>query len=121
MTSMPFEDLVPAFPRIDCEWEARKARLMAMTATQRVAAMRAGQLSYRELAHWSALRPDEVPRLSTGSGPDGGEFEWIAAFTPEIAEATADADATMALDGAAIQRGERIRAAHRTPQHRSPR
>lgn len=120
-TSTPFEDLLSAFPRIDREWQARKARLMAMTATQRVAAMRAGDLTYRELAHWSAVRPDEVPRLSTGSGAGGGEFEWIAAFTPEIAEATADADATMALDGATVERSERIRAAHSAPQHRSPR
>ena len=52
-----FDDLFPALPRIDREWEARKQRLMALTAAQRVAAMRAGELSYRELCHWSAARP----------------------------------------------------------------
>jgi len=88
MPDTPFEQLFPATPRRDREWEARKQRLMALTPTQRVAAMRAGELSYRELCHWSAARPHEVPRTSTGSGLRGGEFEWIAAFTPELAEAT---------------------------------
>jgi len=103
MTDDTFHDLFPAFPRIDREWEARKQRLMALTADERVAAMRAGRLSYRELAHWSAVRPDEVPRISTGSGStpcasigSGGEFEWVAAFTPEIAEARADVAAQAA-------------------------
>jgi len=47
MTS--FADLFPELPQIDRAWEDRKARLMALTADERVAAMRAGQLSYREL------------------------------------------------------------------------
>jgi len=87
-TTTAFEDLFPTLPRVDRDWEARKQRLMALTADQRIAAMRAGELSYRELSHWSAVAPHEVPRLSTGSGVGGGEFEWIAAFTPEIAEAS---------------------------------
>jgi hypothetical protein len=87
MSTTPFENLFPAMPRIDRKWEARKERLMAMTAAQRLTAMRAGQLTYRELCHWSAMRPDEVPILSTGSGLGGGEFEWITGFIPEIAEA----------------------------------
>jgi hypothetical protein len=87
MSEDTFNDLFPAFPRIDHEWKARKQRLMALTAAQRVAAMRAGELSYRELAYWSAVRPDEVPRISTGTGILGGEFEWIAASMPEFAEA----------------------------------
>ena len=81
----PFEDLFPAFPRLDRDWEERKKRLMALTADERVAAMRAGELSYRELAHWSATRPDEVPVVNTGQGGPG-EFEWIAMFEPDIAE-----------------------------------
>jgi len=110
MTTTPFEDLFSGMPRIDREWEARKQRLMALTAAQRVAAMRAGELSYRELCHWSAVRPDEVPIVSTGSGVGGGEFEWIAAFTPEIAEAADPVQEPLTLDAAAIERGERIRA-----------
>jgi hypothetical protein len=101
-------------PRIDREWEARKQRLMAMTTAQRVAAMRAGQLTYRELCHWSAVRPDEIPIVSTGSGLGGGEFEWIAAFTPEIAEAAGPIQEPLKLDAATIQRGERIRAKARS-------
>jgi len=119
MSTTPFEQLFPGLPRIDREWEARKARLMAMTAAQRVAAMRAGELSYRELCHWSSQRPDEVPRLSTGSGLGGGEFEWIAAFIPEIAEAD-DAPATAPLTAAARQRGDRIRAKARSAKPRTP-
>ena len=86
MTATPFEDLFPSLPRIDRDWEERKKRLMALTAAERVVAMRAGRLSYRELCYWSATRPDEVPRITTGDSA-GGEFEWLAAFTPEIAEA----------------------------------
>lgn len=118
MSTTPFEDLFPAMPRIDREWEARKHRLMALTPAQRVAAMRAGELSYRELCHWSADAPDEVPRLSTGSGLGGGEFEWIAAFIPEIAEA--DDRAPAPLDAAARKRGERIRAKARSATPRTP-
>ena len=110
MSTTPFEDLFPAMPRIDREWEARKDRLMAMTAAQRVAAMRAGQLTYRELCHWSSVRPDEVPIVSTGSGLGGGEFEWLAAFTPEIAELPGAIQEPLKLDVAAIERGERVRA-----------
>lgn len=110
MSTTPFEDLFPAMPRIDREWEARKQRLMALTPAQRVAAMRAGELSYRELCHWSAVRPDEVPIVSTGSGLSGGEFEWIAAFTPEVAEQRGPVQEPLKLDAAAIERGERIRA-----------
>lgn len=86
MTTTPFEDLFPSLPRIERDWEERKARLMALSAEERVVAMRAGRLSYRELCYWSATRPDEVPRLTTGDSA-GGEFEWLAAFIPEIAEA----------------------------------
>ncbi len=118
MSTTPFEHLFPAMPRIDREWEARKQRLMALTAAQRVAAMRARALSYRELCHWSAARPDEVPRVSTGSGLGGGEFEWIAAFTPEIAEARDAVQQPLKLDDAAIERGERIRAAKQRPKGR---
>jgi hypothetical protein len=85
MTATPFEELFPSLPRIDRGWEERKQRLMALTAEERVVAMRAGELSYRELCYWSAVCPDEVPRITTGDSP-GGEFEWLAAFTPEIAE-----------------------------------
>ena len=119
MSTTPFEQLFPSLPRIDREWEARKARLMAMTATQRVAAMRAGELSYRELCHWAAARPQEIPIVSTGSGLGGGEFEFIASFMPEIAESRGPVQPPLTLDAAAIERGERIRAKARAQRPRA--
>ena len=113
MTTTTFDDL-------GREWNARKDQLMALTPAQRVAAMRAGHLTHRDLAHWSAERPDEVPRVSTGQGGPG-EFEWIAAFIPEIAEATDTTTAPLQLDDAAIERGARIRAQARQQQARAPR
>jgi len=107
MSTTPFEDLFPNLPRIDREWEARKKWLMALTADERIVAMRAGQLSYRELCHWSAVRPDEVPRLSTGEG-GAGEFEWLVAFMPEIAEARDTPHPPLRLDSESAADGERI-------------
>ena len=40
-----FEELFPELPHIDRAWEDRKQRLMAKTPTERVAAMRAGELT----------------------------------------------------------------------------
>jgi len=107
MTTTPAEDLFPNLPRIDHEWEARKKRLMTLTPAQRIAAMRAGHLTHRDLAHWSAERLDEIPHVSTGQGGPG-EFEWIAAFIPEIADAPDTTSAPRELDDAAIERGERM-------------
>ena len=59
-------------------------RIWRMTATERIAAMRAGELSLRQLAAWSARRPDEVPKLPFLGGQ---EFEWIVVTTPEWIEA----------------------------------
>jgi hypothetical protein len=61
-------------------------RIWRMTAAERVAAMRAGELSLRQLAAWSAQRPDEVPKLPFLGGQ---EFEWIVVTTPEWIEASA--------------------------------
>jgi hypothetical protein len=58
---------------------ARLRRLWQMTPEQRVAAMRRGELTYEQLAAWSARFRDEVPMLQ-------GEFEWLAAKTPEVCE-----------------------------------
>ena len=59
-------------------------RIWRMTAAERIAAMRAGELSLRQLAAWSARRPDEVPKLPFLGGR---EFEWIVVTTPEWIEA----------------------------------
>ncbi len=71
----------------DGAWEARNQRLWALTPQERVAAMRAGELSYGELTHWSSIAPHEVPLLATGQGGPG-EFEWLAILEPSIAENT---------------------------------
>jgi hypothetical protein len=83
---MPDNDTIAGFLPRDLDWEADQQRLWAMTPSERIAAMRAGELSYAQLCEWSARRPDEVPRLQTGSS-FAGEFEWLAAFIPELAEA----------------------------------
>ncbi|MFZ0977406.1 MAG: hypothetical protein WAN22_34640 [Solirubrobacteraceae bacterium] len=59
--------------------EGRLRSLWQMTPAQRVAAMRRGELTYEQLAAWSARHPDEVPVVH-------GEFEWILAKLPEVCE-----------------------------------
>jgi hypothetical protein len=61
---------------------ARRVRLEAlwsMTPTQRVTAMRRGELSLEQCAAWAARYPEQVPKIN-------GEFEYLAAFTPEVRE-----------------------------------
>lgn len=60
--------------------EELSAALWRMSPAERVAAMRAGELTFGQLCEWARRRPDEVPRLM-------GEFEFIAIKTPEWAEA----------------------------------
>lgn len=62
--------------------QARRTRLEAlwiMTPTQRVAAMRRGELSLEQCGAWAARYPEQVPQIN-------GEFEYLAAFTPEVRE-----------------------------------
>jgi hypothetical protein len=53
--------------------------LWEMSPARRIDAMRRGELTYDQLATWSARHPEQVPMLN-------GEFEWIAARTPEVCE-----------------------------------
>lgn len=55
------------------------AEVWAMTVKQRIAAMRRGELTLTQLTRWAARYPEQVPTIN-------GEFEFIAALTPEIAE-----------------------------------
>ena len=55
--------------------------LWGMTAAERIAAMWNGELTLRQLCHWSSRRPDEVPLLA-------GEFAWIVIRKPDWAEAS---------------------------------
>jgi len=62
--------------------DAQSARLWAlwqMTPTQRVAAMRRGELTLEQCAAWAARHPEQVPLLN-------GEFEYLARLTPEACE-----------------------------------
>ncbi len=58
----------------------RLAPMWEMTVEQRIAAMRRGELTMTQLFAWASRCPDQVPLID-------GEFEFIAAFTPEVAEA----------------------------------
>jgi hypothetical protein len=93
-------------------------RIWLMTAAERVAAMRAGKLSLRQLCAWSALCPDEVPKLPHLGGM---EFEWIVVNTPEWCEAREDELARRQREPAAEQpapvapRRKRPRADKRRP------
>ncbi len=53
--------------------------LWAMSAAEREAAMRRGELTGTQLLEWARRRPDEVPTID-------GEWAFIAAGTPEVAE-----------------------------------
>lgn len=85
---MPPPDADPQTPP-ETRWEsvaraerARAGRLRSlwqMTPGQRVAAMRRGNLTYEQLAAWSARHPDKVPTVH-------GEFEWIIAKLAEVCE-----------------------------------
>jgi len=62
--------------------DARGARLRTlwqMTAAQRIAAMRRGELTLEQCAAWAARYPGQVPLIN-------GEFEYIAVLTPEVCE-----------------------------------
>ncbi len=54
-------------------------KLWALTAAERVTAMRRGELSLHQLCEWARRCPDEVPLVD-------GEYEFIALTTPEVLE-----------------------------------
>ena len=68
-----------SFQRAERARAGRLRSLWQMTPAQRVAAMRRGDLTYEQLAAWSARHPEQVPTVH-------GEFEWIAAKLPEVCE-----------------------------------
>lgn len=69
--------VVAARPRTRAE---QLRDLWAMTADQRIAAMRRGELSLYACCAWAARHPDQVPRIHTGDSA-GGEFEFLAQHT----------------------------------------
>jgi len=76
MTSKTFSDLLA---RADARRSMRLDALWRMTPDERVAAMRRGDLTMEQCCAWAARYPHQVPLLH-------GEFEFIAAFTPEVRE-----------------------------------
>jgi hypothetical protein len=50
-----------------------------MTPTERVAAMRRGDLTMEQCCAWAGRYPRQVPLLN-------GEYEFIAAYRPEVCE-----------------------------------
>ena len=50
-----------------------------MTPNERIAAMRRGDLTMEQCCAWAARYPQQVPLIN-------GEFEFIAAYTPEVCE-----------------------------------
>jgi hypothetical protein len=74
------DELIGITLRRDPAWEEAKQRLWVMSADERRAAMFAGTLSLRLCLHWASRAPHEVPQLD-------GEWWFIAARTPEIADA----------------------------------
>ena len=76
---MPPETWWESVERAERARAGRLRSLWQMTPAQRVAAMRRGDLTYEQLAAWSARHPDEVPTVH-------GEFEWIVAKLAEVCE-----------------------------------
>ena len=76
MTSQTFSQLLA---RTDARRAARLEPLWRMTPDERVGAMRRGDLTLEQCCAWAARYPHQVPLLH-------GEFEFIAAFTPEARE-----------------------------------
>ncbi len=58
--------------------EGQLRELWAMTPEERIAAMRRGELNMRQCCAWAARHPEQIPLLN-------GEFEFLAAYTPEAA------------------------------------
>jgi hypothetical protein len=69
----------PAWLRRDPTRDEQSRALWSMTPTERASSMRAGRLTLRQCCEWAARRPHEVPLLN-------GEFEFIAAHMPEVAD-----------------------------------
>ena len=59
--------------------DARLRTLWRMAPAQRVAAMRRGELTLAQCSAWAARHPEQVPLVN-------GEFEYLAALTPEVRE-----------------------------------
>ncbi len=76
---MTREMLSDLLVRLRVEREARLEALWRMTPNERIAAMRRGDLSMEQCCAWAARYPRQVPLIND-------EFEFIAAYMPEVCE-----------------------------------
>jgi hypothetical protein len=76
---MTREMLTDLLVRLRVEREARLEALWRMTPNERIAAMRRGDLSMEQCCAWAARYPRQVPLIND-------EFEFIAAYMPEVCE-----------------------------------
>jgi hypothetical protein len=76
---MTREMLSDRIVRLRVEREARLEALWRMTPNERIAAMRRGDLSMEQCCAWAARYPRQVPLIND-------EFEFIAAYMPEVCE-----------------------------------
>lgn len=72
-------NVLEVIARAAAERDARLEALWRMTPTERVAAMRRGDLTMEQCCAWASRHPKQVPLLN-------GEWEFIAAYTPEVCE-----------------------------------
>ena len=76
MTSNTFSQLLT---HAAAQRAARLDALWRMTPDQRIVAMRNGDLTMEQCCAWAARYPQQVPLIHD-------EFEFIAAYTPEVRE-----------------------------------
>jgi hypothetical protein len=74
-----YQTITDFIARQQRERDADLQPLWRMTVPERIAAMRRGELTYKQCCAWAARHPEQVPLLN-------GEFEFIAARTPEACE-----------------------------------
>ncbi|HEY5194674.1 MAG TPA: hypothetical protein VIJ39_12495 [Solirubrobacteraceae bacterium] len=74
------EDMLQSLAKQRATKQERSQTLWKMTAKERVSAMRRGELTWGQLCEWAIKARHEVPLIN-------GEYEFIAAYTPEVAEA----------------------------------
>ncbi|HEY5287953.1 MAG TPA: hypothetical protein VIJ50_12690 [Solirubrobacteraceae bacterium] len=73
------EDMLQSLARQRASKQEGSNALWKMSAEERLAAMRRGELTWNQLYEWASRAGYEVPLLN-------GEFEFIAVLTPEVAD-----------------------------------
>ncbi len=73
------EDMLQSLAKQRATKQERSQALWKMSSDERVTAMRRGELTWGQLYEWASRAGYEVPLLN-------GEYEFIAAYTPEIAD-----------------------------------